>query len=660
MEGEAEIDVPFTVDATRTTLSGPGSAELLRQVPGANVNFNGPLTGIAQYRGLFGNRLNLLVDGVYTNSACPNEMEPPLHYVSVPRLDSLEVIRGIAPVSSGLETLGGTISARSKTLPFGSAEPFEFHGYVDANGHTVDDGYSVGGAVGLANQYHKFSVGATRDEGGDTRFGGGTIRASGYERNAYDVAYGFQAGEHELGINYLRNETGETGTPALPMDIIFVDTNIVKGEFESQWRGLTLTNLIAYTDVDHRMDNFSLRPSPPNQRFSDAESRGWTYQLAGRGVLGPGELAVGADGNLAYQDASIFDPNNPSFFVDNFKDVERHRYGFFAEWRSGVVQRWGSELGLRYTRVDMNAGAVDATPAQAMMGPRILRDRFNNAARKQSDDNVDWVTKLLYRPHGEVALELGVARKTRSPSYQERYLWLPLESTGGLADGNNYIGTVDLEPEVSHQVELGLDWRSSRFYLAPRGFYRRVDDYIQGTPATDPVVIAVSTASGDPTPLRFSNVDAEFYGVDIDWGVSLAEYWHLGGILSYVRGKRLDIDDDLYRIAPLNGTLALTYERPHWFLTVEGQLYDKQDKVSVTNNEVASSGYGLLNVFGEISFWQTKRVNATLRAGLSNLLDATYRPHLNGINRVRESDVGIGERLPGPGRNLFSSLHVAF
>ena len=127
-----------------------------------------------------------------------------------------------------------------------------------------------------------------------------------------------------------------------------------------------------------------------------------------------------------------------------------------------------------------------------------------------------------------------------------------------------------------------------------------------------------------------------------------------------MRGKRLDIDDDLYRIAPLNATVALTYERPRWFVTVEGVCYDKQDNVSVTNGETPSSGYGLMNLFGEVSLGQVKLATATLRAGLSNLLDETYRPHLNGINRVRESDVGIGERLPGPGRNVFASLGIMF
>lgn len=36
---------------------------LLTQLPGTAVNGNGPLTGIAQYRGLFGDRVNTQVNG---------------------------------------------------------------------------------------------------------------------------------------------------------------------------------------------------------------------------------------------------------------------------------------------------------------------------------------------------------------------------------------------------------------------------------------------------------------------------------------------------------------------------------------------------------------------------------------------------------------------
>ena len=46
-------------------------------------------------------------------------------------------------------------------------------------------------------------------------------------------------------------------------------------------------------------------------------------------------------------------------------------------------------------------------------------------------------------------------------------------------------------------------------------------------------------------------------------------------------------------------------------------------------------------------------LNATLSAGLENVLDKTYLPHLNGLNRVAASDVPLGVRIPGDGINGF-------
>ena len=47
-------------------------------------------------------------------------------------------------------------------------------------------------------------------------------------------------------------------------------------------------------------------------------------------------------------------------------------------------------------------------------------------------------------------------------------------------------------------------------------------------------------------------------------------------------------------------------------------------------------------------------------AEVENLLDKTYRPHLNGINRVAGSDVAIGARIPGDGLNGFVQVAWTF
>ncbi len=263
------------------------------------------------------------------------------------------------------------------------------------------------------------------------------------------------------------------------------------------------------------------------------------------------------------------------------------------------------------------------------------------------------MAQLFYQVSDDLRFDLGLGRKTRAPSYQELYLWLPLEATAGMADRKRYVGDVNLEPETANEIDLGLDWRSDDLYATPRLFYKRVKDYIQGVPATDPVVIAVSTANGDPNPLQFANMDAELYGFDADFGARFSEHWRLDGLISYVRGKRRDIDDNLYRIAPLNGLLALTYEHIRWAVTAEAVLADDQDRVSVTNQEDATDGYALLNLYGNYHFQK----DLLFTAGVNNIFDEEYSDHLNGYNRVRDSDVSFGERLPGPGRSLFARVN---
>ena len=216
------------------------------------------------------------------------------------------------------------------------------------------------------------------------------------------------------------------------------------------------------------------------------------------------------------------------------------------------------------------------------------------------------------------------------------------------------MGDVALDAETSHQLELGLEWRRADAYLAPRAFYYRIDDYIQGVPATDPVVRMVSAANGHPTPLRFANVEAEIYGLDAEAGAALGRRWRLHGVLSVVRGARRDIDDNLYRIAPPNLTLALTHHRPRWSLTAESVLYAGQERVADSNDEQETGGYGLLNLSGR---YRTAG-GVELTAGVANLLDKAYAPHLNGPNRVVDSDVPVGARIPGRGRSVYAGVAV--
>ena len=91
------------------------TATILKEIPGANVNANGPVTGIAQYRGMYGDRVSVVIDHLGVVSGGPNAMDAPLSYASPMITEELKVTRGIASVSLAPESVGGHRPACAST-----------------------------------------------------------------------------------------------------------------------------------------------------------------------------------------------------------------------------------------------------------------------------------------------------------------------------------------------------------------------------------------------------------------------------------------------------------------------------------------------------------------------------------------------------------------
>ncbi len=687
VEGRAEPDFGVhRVVADEQAVAPADSAELVRKAPGANVNRNGALTGIVQYRGMFGTRVNVRVDGLNIAPAGPNWMDPPLSNVPTQFLDTLTVVRGVSPVSAGDETIGGTVRARTRRIGFADSDRLRVRGELRGGYASANDGWSAGLLLGASDRLQRMQLLAGWDDADDLRAGGGDeLIPSGYTRKNWALDYGLRRGGHTLDVAYQHNRVDDSGTPALPMDIIYLDGDLYGLEYSGRIGALEVEGRLHYQQTDHRMDNYSHRmpmrmvDGMRMRRFAVTDSNDWAWDLHASLDLAGGLFSFGFDGWLAEHNADIFNPGSAAFHVENYHAIERDRFGLFGEWDGELGGGWNLLAGLRYTHVRSDAGEVSANGLGGMQ-PLVDRlvDAFNARDRARNDDFIDLAATLSRALSPQLTLEAGVGIKHRAPSYQERYLWLPLESTAGMADMRTYIGDPDLDPETAYQLDLGLDWHGAKAYLTPRIFYKRVDDYIQGTPLVggDALtyrhrVVGMLKGPGFCTanpnaplcvPLRFSNVDAEFYGFDAGFGMRFDPHWSLDGSIGYVRGKRRDISDDLYRIAPLNGTLALTYRRNRWSLTTEGVFYAAQNEVSRTNAEQTTPGYGIVNLYGSYRIGK----DLLLHAGVNNLFDRFYRDHLAGYNRVAAAadgtpaDLSVGERLPGAGRSLFLRAVLKF
>ena len=653
----------MTVDATDPDFapdSGPDVGGVVARLPGAALIDNGALSGQVQYRGLFGERLNVRVDGQSFASGGPNLMDPPLHYAPAPLVGVIVVDRGVSPVRNGPGLAGG-VDAQFKRIDFSDSGEARLGYDVTALGRSVDNGYAVGGVVGAANDRFRFNVLGSYEDGDDTKFHGGAIGSSSYKRAVYGASAGLKLGGQEFGVDLRRQHTGPTGNPPFPMDIRFFHTDFARATWNGELGGIKVESAFSIADVNHAMNNYDLRPAPADMtkyRETLAEARTLNGKIAFIVPAAGGDLRLGFDIEDANKDVTITNPNNANFYINSLADIEINRKGVYAEW-TGASGWLNAELGARVDFHDASAGEASVGAAVPMMAANLAA-AFNAADRKWDDTTVDGVVRLWTEEADGVSWRLTLARKNRAPGYVERFSWLPTMASGGLADGNVYVGDLTLKPETAWLAETGFDWRTGRFYLRPTVFYRRIDNYIQGVPFDDtPGVIdtpqeMVASMNGDATPLRFANVDAELYGVDVDGGVALTDHFRLDGVVSFVRGERRDIEDHLYRIAPPSASLTATYAQADWSFSAETVLVADQNKVSAANSERTTDDYALFNLTGDIRVAE----GVSLSAGLTNVFNRRYEQHLAGYNRVMDSDVAVGERIPGNGRGVFVRLHL--
>jgi len=618
-------------------------AALLAGAPGAAVIRNGPQTGIVQLRGLSGDRVRIAVDGMSITPACPNHMDPPMHYAAPASVDSLTIMAGITPVSHGGDSIGGTVLVEPAPLRFATNDHPLWFGQAGANFRSSNDGYGFNGEVGTANRRVSAVYQGSWQTADDLRFPGGRVSDTGFDTQQHGVRSGFRTEAGLWSVDAGLTRTRDAGTPALPMDMIEDDSYRLGLRHTGNHAFGGLEGRLYYHSIDHLMDNYSLRPLAAGalRMQSPAVSDDWGGNL---------DLSLPRDGHTVRIGSGFhlnqFDAYQQNVTTgaqqDTLNDALRARIGTYLELESNGSGRWTTRVGIRNDTVWSDASNIDR------FFPPTAADRAAFNAQDHDFTDVNWdvtaAVRLTANDHSDY--ELAFARKNRAPSLLERYLWTPLSASAGQADGRTYLGNLDLDSETSHQFAATADWHGDRWQFKLTPFYNFVGDYIQGTPTARIV-------NGQPV-LQFQNVDrADLYGVDSAARLDLSTQFTLRGTLSYVRGINRDNDDNLYRIAPLHGTVALDHHWRSWQGTLELAWADAQDEVAAFNGEQSTSGYALLNLRAGYTFNE----RLTLAVGLENLFNKLYAEHLSGINRVVGSDVPVGERIPSAGRFVSITLN---
>lgn len=658
-----------SADLERQRTRSSDVAELLQSLPGVSAYGAGGVASLPALHGLADDRVKVVVDGLPIDNACPNHMNPPLSYSDPQTLSRVQVIAGITPVSLGGDSLGGTIAVDSAEPRFAAAGATLFDGSL--NSFYRSNGDAFGGALlaTLASEHYHlgYSGSGTRSRNYDGGGGDGAVRSTEYEK--YDQTLKL-ATQNELGLFELAGNLQHSpyeGFPNQYMDMTFNRSAQGSARYRGVFDWGDLEARGYYRDTEHKMNFLDDKGGTATGGMPmDTRVRGAGYLVKAEVLLDDGDtLRVGNE--LQRQSLNDFWPPvagstmmGPDTYI-NVNGGHRTRLGTFVEWEARWSERWSTLAGVRNDMVWMNTGDVQPYASTGMMSAADIAAAaaFNAADHEKTDANFDATLLARYEASAATAIEFGYAHKTRSPNLYERYAWgrgsMSSRMIGWYGDGNGYVGSLGLDPEVADTVSATLRHGGGLAHpwtVSATPYYSLVHDYIDADKLGD--------LPNGFVQLQFANHDAELYGLDLAgalqlWDTPAAGRTELKAVASWGRGRNRDDGGSLYHQMPLNGRLTLLHARGGWDSQAELVLVDAKTRVDATRKEPETGGYALLNL-GTRYGWRRYHVDL----GVDNVLDHAYAPPLGGQSLGDYKASGALRAVPGRGRSFNVGFGLSF
>ena len=705
------------LNATTTDLQAQGaassdSARLLQGIPGVSLRGAGGLSSLPAIHGLADDRLRIKVDGMDLIAACPNHMNPALSALNPSEVAQLDVYAGIAPVSVGGDSIGGSIVVQTPAPVFAAAgesslQSGKLGGFYRSNGkaigahvsatyatQTLSATYSAAGAQ--AHNYHAASDFKNYDTSG--RPGHDLARdevgSSAYKSRNQALGLALKNGGDLFQAQISYQDQPYQLFPNQRMDALGNEKNAINLSYRGVRDWGTLEARLYHERVQHYMDfgadkQYMYGTATGMPMYTKGKNTGASLQ-ATIDLAPQDTLRLGAE--LQRYRLDDWWPSSPATLAigmmspDTFLNInhgKRDRNALFIERETRRNAQWLSLMGVRYERVHSSTGAVQGYNTSPMFPYAMNAAAFNASERQHNDNNFDISALARYTPDAERDIEFGFARKVRSPNLYERYSWSKTAMTASMnnfvGDGNGYFGDPQLKAEKAHTLAATLDWhnakRSRSLKVTP--YYTHVEDYIDAVRCAGSGMMmgAICGGAGNATAqqqfvqLQYANQRARLYGFDIAGEMPLAQnawgQWGLQGQLNYTHGKNLTTGGGLYNIMPLQAKLTLTQAQGAWQNALDWTGVRAKRRVSGARNEVQTPGYGLLNA-------RAAYVGKSVRIdfGIENLLNKAYAQPLGGAylgqgatmgsNREMGGNSLWGTAVPGMGRSAYVGFSLDF
>lgn len=488
--------------------------DLLKELPGVDVNGVGASQARPVVRGFRGQRILLLQDGIrMNNSRRQQDFGGITSMVDVDEVDRVEVVRGPASVLYGSDAIGGVVNMITRIpdyqpgssslhgnigLRFSSADKQgKYH--ANFNGNIGKFGYMFGGSFRKAGDYNA-SAGTfgniTLDE--EVR-----VNDTGVSDNNINVMLSYNLSQQDqvslkfenyhamdAGFGFVEPDLYDPGSPRIQIN--YPDQKVSKLTFKyvNHTLGFALADLVsltAYSQSNQRTLGMNIFipfgiPGLPSaglmldsKNFSDVDTFGFRLEL-NKGFNNH-VITYGVDffndrsnnSDSSTQMVVGFGPPHPE--IDNTPQVPNATYrsfGAFIQDDIALFKRTSLILGLRYQSV--NAKTKDTAGLEGL-------PLFDS-----TDQTVVGAANFIYAVTDQLRLVFSVGRGFRSPNLIERFY------NGVTPEGSAFQErNTELKAETSLNFDVGFKYRNRGVFLEATYFNNTIKDGIRIT-ETDRVI----------------------------------------------------------------------------------------------------------------------------------------------------------------------------
>ncbi len=595
--------------------------EMLMQIPGVWMQKTGHAGGSPFIKGLTGNQIVQLIDGIRLNNATfrygPNQY---LSTIDPYAVSQAEVVKSAFSTLYGSDAIGGVVQILLKD-PTYSDTSASFHGSV--TGKTMSHSMEYSGNISL--QYHAKSLAwemiATNSDFGNS------IAAKRFEQTP--TSYKQQSFHSKLKAMLLKQlELTVCFQQLAQHDVDLFDQVTQKGfsinKIELQKRQLMYARLAPTFNmplVGKIKFTVSRQVSDEGRNKRKTGSVILTHeydQVITHGIQVESEKTITKNWKAISGVEMYFDRvKSEAADLNDTSKVIKQKRGLYADQSSMTSISVYHQQDIQYKRFQFTAGGRLSKYSINISDTKFGNVYFNTPAIT-GNIGFGYALDNFWKITG------SIGGSFRSPNISDL-------SSFGKFDYGTETPTPGLRPENGINKEIAIKKITNHFLFSISGFHNQLINLIDRAKST---YLGDTLYFGDRVYQKINIGKAYIYGTEAELSFWPIKKINVSGNLTYTFGQNRSANEPMRRIPPVFGKMSVQYYmHPRLFVGVDWNVAGAQKRLAAGDksdhriNPSGTPGWGIIHLKTGINL-----KSYSIQGGFENLLDQSYRLHGSGID----------------------------